>query len=96
MRSLEAEVEASLTALPPTIIAENSAYIELEPIGEILFVVDLSETPGEDSFGNFENSLQFVKSHTRKVSEISYSRCVYYSVADAFCCPTEKKSLYSN
>ena len=73
MRSLEAEVETSLTAAPPTITAGNSANNDLEPIGEILFVVDLSETPGKDSFGNFENSLQFAKNHARKVSEISNS-----------------------
>ena len=84
MRSLETEVEASLRAAPLTITAGNSANNELEPTGEILFVVDLSETLGEDSFGNFENSIQFAKNHAEKVSEISKSKYIHISLAGAF------------
>ena len=71
LRSLEAEAEASFVIAPRVIITGNSGNNEVEPNLEILFVVDLSENPNEDSFEHFENSLKFSKNYAEKVSQIS-------------------------
>ena len=72
LRNLDADVEESIAISTASInstqrfVVSNSAK-SANPTQSILFVVDVSEDPHEDSYDDLLQSFAFVKNHARKV-----------------------------